>query len=134
MSQKKPKVIFVDDEVDMLDIYKINFKEDVKSGKFDLHCFENGQQCYDYISKNSSDIDIIFLLSDIKMPVMDGFSLLAKIKKDFPQIDVFMGSAFGDPVSIEKAKKLGAKDFFVKPVDLEVVEKIIHMSLEQQAK
>lgn len=134
MSQHKPKVIFVDDEVDMLDIYKINFKEDVKSGKFDLHCFENGQQCYDYISQNSSDIEIIFLLSDIKMPVMDGFSLLTKIKKDFPKIEVFMGSAFGDQANMEKAKKLGATDFFVKPVDLDVVEKIINMSLERQAK
>lgn len=131
MSQIKPKVIFVDDEVDMLEIYKLNFKDSVKSGKFELHCFENGKQCYDYISANASGIDIIFLLSDIKMPIMDGFSLLTKIKEEFPQIEVFMGSAFGDQANIEKARKLGAKDFFVKPVDLDDVEKIINTSLER---
>lgn len=125
----KPVVIFVDDETDLLDIYKVHFRKEVAANRINLKCFENGQICYDYIHNNADNEKIIFIMSDINMPVMDGLSLLQKIKESYPQFNVYMGSAYGDKKTIEKAKSLGATDFFVKPVNMDVIRELINRLL-----
>lgn len=63
---------------------------------------------------------------DITMPVMDGLESLARIKKEFPGIQVVMVSAFGERSNILEAIKLGASNFIVKPFDEPKVARVIN--------
>lgn len=64
----------------------------------------------------NNEIDIIIL--DIKLPEMDGLQFLAKIKAEYPKIEVIMISGHGDMNSVIEAMRLGAADYFPKPFRL----------------
>lgn len=62
---------------------------------------------------------------DITMPVMDGLQSLSVIKRDFPDIQVVVVSAFGERANILEAIRLGASNFIVKPFDEPKVVRVI---------
>ena len=80
---------------------------------------DNGQVALDYIKDNYEKIAIIML--DLIMPIMDGFVLLERLKKDntFSDIPVIVTSQAGE-TSEEHAFELGASDFIAKPYNIDV--------------
>jgi len=62
------------------------------------------------------NIDIIFL--DINLPEMSGLALLKKIKEKFNFIEIIMMTGQGDADKVIQAMRLGAMDFFYKPLRL----------------
>jgi DNA-binding response OmpR family regulator len=75
----------------------------------------------------SGNFDLAVL--DIKMPDMDGLSLLAEIRKTHPQLPVFILTGFAGVDSAVEAIRLHARDYFIKPIDptifLDRVQKIL---------
>lgn len=71
------------------------------------------------------------ILLDIKMPEPDGFKVLENLKKDESTagIPVIMVTSCDQPEDIEKARKLGAADYVVKPVDFDDLRKRIESAL-----
>ncbi|MBI4979374.1 MAG: sigma-54-dependent Fis family transcriptional regulator [Spirochaetes bacterium] len=65
-------------------------------------------------------IDIAIL--DIRLPERDGFSILEQIKKDYPECEVIMMTGHGDSTSVLTALRLGAFDFFFKPLSLSEIK------------
>ena len=62
---------------------------------------------------------------DITMPVMDGLQSLSVIKRDYPDIQVVVVSAFGERANILEAIRLGASNFIVTPFDEPKVVRVI---------
>lgn len=118
-------IAIVDDELDMHTICKAIFSNEVKNNLFNTFYFSNGKECYDFIQDEHEKIKVILVLSDLQMPIMDGFTLLELIKKNYPEISVYIISAYGSDDYISKAKKLGAEDFFVKPINFSRLKKQI---------
>jgi DNA-binding NtrC family response regulator len=79
---------------------------------------------------NSNLIDIV--LSDFKMPDMNGIELLMKLKEKNPEIAVVIITAFGTIENAVKAMKEGAFDYLTKPVNLDDLEFIIKRISERQ--
>ena len=129
MGEQPIHVAVVDDELEVHDLFRMKFRKDVKKGKMELVCFPGGKECLEFLK--TGQVEIIILLSDINMPEMDGYSLLQIIKKDFPQIHVFMASAYGSSDYIEKAEKLGAEKYFTKPVDFNLLREEIYQFASQ---
>lgn len=61
------------------------------------------------------------VITDIRMPRMDGLRLLEQIKLHHPDIEVIVATAFGDMASAVRALQLDASDFITKPVDSNVL-------------
>jgi DNA-binding NarL/FixJ family response regulator len=59
--------------------------------------------------------DVVLL--DIRMPDLDGFACLSRIRARHPQLPVVMLSTYADPEHIERARELGANAYIVKSVD-----------------
>lgn len=55
------------------------------------------------------------LLSDVKMPRLNGFELLKIIKEEFPNLGVIMMTAFGDSFTVKDVLLLGADEYITKP-------------------
>lgn len=89
-------------------------KKEVKALVYELSFAENGQEALDLLAKNS-DFDLI--ISDINMPLMDGFELLKNSKEKYPDIPVIMASAYTDNERMNMAKELGAEDYLAKPIN-----------------
>src|SRR5271166_5308174 len=74
------------------------------------------------------DIDLILL--DINMPVMDGLTLLARLREKQMPVKAIIVSAYGDMTNLRTAMNRGAFDFVTKPVDLNDLEITIRKTLD----
>ncbi len=90
----------------------------------------NGNEAMDMISANS---DIRVIVSDMKMPEVDGFELLGKIRESNKKIDVIFVTAFFSVEAAVDAMKRGAFDYMTKPVDLNKLKTTINNAIEQNS-
>ncbi len=70
------------------------------------------------------------VLTDLKMPRMDGLALMRKVRELDAEVPIIMLSAYGTVESAVQAMKLGAVDFLAKPFDVDALEVLIQRSLE----
>ncbi|MGC8704143.1 MAG: sigma-54-dependent transcriptional regulator [Athalassotoga sp.] len=112
-------ILFVDDESYMLELMRMNF-----SKKYDVLTAQNGLEALEIIRKNRVDL----IVTDIKMPKMDGIELLRIVRDQF-DIPVIIITAFGTIENAVEAIKKGAYDYITKPVNLEDLETKIDRSI-----
>ncbi len=72
---------------------------------------QNGVAALEVLKKEKVDI----IVSDMKMPGMNGFELLKIVKKQYPGIGVIIMTAFGDTYTVKDALLLGADEYITKP-------------------
>ena len=100
--------------------------ETLRRAGYDCTAAHSGEEALARL--NERDFDIV--VTDLKMPGMDGLALLAQVKKASPQTIVIMMTAYGTIDTAVKAIKNGAYDFLLKPVSPETVEHIIRRVAE----
>src|SRR5262249_21029607 len=103
----RKKILIVDDEEGMRHMLSIILK---KEGYL-TEAVANGSQALEKLTDDS----IGYILSDIRMPEMDGIRFLQEIKKVRPDICVLMMSAYGNVDTAIEAMKMGAYDYINKP-------------------
>src|SRR5947209_3927498 len=73
------------------------------------------------------------VITDLKMPVLDGMALLRKLSNDYPDVPVVMITAHGSVENAVEAVKLGAFDYIEKPFDQEQIRQIVEKALRTHA-
>jgi len=73
------------------------------------------------------------VVTDLKMPEMDGMTLLGKLRELDPDIPVIVATAFGDVASAVAAMRAGASDYLTKPVDFDALLVAIERARERRA-
>ncbi len=101
-------ILIVDDEPDLLWVLTAFLEE-----HFTILTAKNGEDALGQIKKNSIDL----MLTDIKMPKMNGMELLEKTRQINVKIPIILMTAYSDVPTAVKAMKLGAYDYVVKPFD-----------------
>lgn len=107
------KILLVDDEEGIRKVLGIAL-EDMG---YEVLLAEDGAVALELFKKELPPI----VLTDIKMPVMDGIHLLKKIKQDYPDTQVVMLTGHGDMDLAIKCIKLAATDFITKPINDEIL-------------
>mgnify|MGYP001015842783 CR=1 FL=1 len=88
----------------------------------------NGREAIDIIKDNAVDI----VVTDVLMPVMDGVHLAREIRKNYPGIVIIFISAYDDFEYVQQAIKTDAFDYFLKPVDSEVLFKGVQAAIMEK--
>jgi FixJ family two-component response regulator len=102
-------VFFVDDDAGIRKL----ISEELEAIGCNVTCFANGADCLEQLGKQNCNL----LITDVKMPGMDGMTLLSRVRRVAPWVPVMVITGFGDiPMSV-RALKLGAVDFIEKPLD-----------------
>lgn len=116
------KILVVDDEQDMENLFLQRFRREIKDGTVDFAFANSGEQALEYMSQNKHEA--VLILSDINMPGMSGLQLLEKIKQKYnePPPIVMMITAYGDTDNYNTAMELGADAFLTKPVDFNLLK------------
>lgn len=122
-------ILIADDEVNILSGLEIAFTEE----GWNVLCASDGLDAWEKINKN--DVDLV--ITDLKMPKMDGYELLKKISSSYPRLPVIVLTGHGTIETAVETMRDGAVDFFTKPVDLDklllVVKKtILNSELKEQ--
>ena len=109
----KSKVLIVDDEIDSLELMQELFE----SKGYISDTATNGVEAVNKIKLQEPDI----VLTDIRMPEMDGMQLLNFLIKEHPNIPVIMITAHGTVEAAVEAMRIGAKDYILKPIRLDEI-------------
>jgi len=92
---------------------------------------ENGLEAYEIIKEKLPDV----VITDIKMPGMDGLELIIKVHEEYPEIIFIILSGYGEFGFANKAMKYGVKHYLLKPCDEnEIIQVLEKIQLEKKEK
>ena len=118
------QVLVVDDEPSIIELLEIVLP---KEGYIVLSS-QNGEKALEIV--RSQPVDCV--IQDLKMPGMDGITLLGNIKNEFPQTPVIIMTAFSSWDTAVEAMRLGAYDYIKKPFDNDAIRAVVARALEQK--
>ena len=105
----KQRIFFVDDKPKVRKMVSRTLEQ---TG-LKVTCFTCAADCLKQLRSQTCDL----LITDVKMPEMDGIELLTEVKRIIPSLPVLVVTGYGDiPMAVE-ALKVGASDFIEKPLD-----------------
>ncbi len=119
------KILVVDDDEQM----RVALSATLKHLKFEPTVAKDAKEALKYLKKEQFDV----ILSDLKMPKMDGLEFLKETKKISESTPFIMITAFGDVKTAVEAMKLGAFDFILKPFSQEALKKVIDMAISHSS-
>ncbi len=118
------RILVVDDEQGMRDFLSIMLK---KEG-YDVVAAENGEHALKAIHAEIYDL----VITDVKMPKVDGIEVLRTVKEISPETVVIVITAFATTDTAVQAMKLGAYDYITKPFKVDEIKLIIQKALEKR--
>ncbi|MFP4531380.1 MAG: response regulator [Desulfobacterales bacterium] len=122
---KNPPILIVDDEPDIREVLEITLTD----AGYTVYTAESGAAAMDIFREVQPPI----VLTDIKMPGMDGIELLEKIKNENPETEVIMITGHGDMDVAVKSLHHDATDFITKPINDHAMEAALKKARERIA-
>jgi heterodisulfide reductase subunit A len=120
------RILVVDDEL----IVRDSIKDWLEDEGFAVDTAESGPVALQLLSKQLYHL----MLTDIKMPGMDGVEVLQKAKQDFPDLCVVMMTAYATVETAVEAMKIGALDYLLKPFEIDpLVSKVLQIFHDLEA-
>jgi len=104
------QILVLDDER----VFRDEIKEFLETDGFNVHLAGKPSAAFELLSQNEIDI----LILDLKLPEMDGITVLQKVKELYPETEVIMITGHGDMDAVIQAMRYGAVEFFPKPFRL----------------
>ncbi|MGJ4753569.1 response regulator [Leptospira kmetyi] len=117
MRQIPMKLLYVEDE-ELIRIMMVRFLERFTTS---VRSAENGKIAWDMFLEYQPDV----VITDIKMPVLDGIELTKKIREQNLNIPIAAVTAFSEPEIIEAARNAGVNEIIIKPVSVDKLRKLL---------
>lgn len=125
-------ILVVDDEPDIEDLFRQQFRHDLRSKRFTMEFAGSAPAALDRASAMTDPL-LILVLSDINMPGMSGLEMLPRILARRPDVPVIMITAYGDVETRRKAVDRGAAGLLTKPIDFSLLRREIDARLSDAA-
>jgi len=122
MFPEKKQVLIVDDEPNLRKILAAQLSRD----GYDVLLAEDGEQGLQLLRENHIDL----VVTDLKMPKVDGMTLLREALRETPELPIVMITAHGTVDTAVEALKLGAFDYLTKPFDKDEVRQVVAKALK----
>jgi two-component system response regulator (stage 0 sporulation protein F) len=114
-------ILVVDDEPDVIELFRQHFRREIRGGDYVLHFATSGEQALERLAGEIGP-HLIVIVSDINMPRADGLTLLQEIKQRVPDLRVIVMSEFDGEERRRRAAEYGAAEFITKPVDFDLLK------------
>ncbi len=124
MSANSPRVLVVDDDIEMLQF----FQRILPREGFETTTCSSGAEALATLKAGEVPFDLI--LSDVRMPALDGLTLVNKLKEAGNETPVILMTAYGTVQSAVEAIKRGAHDYLTKPLQIHDVRETIKRTLK----
>jgi two-component system, NtrC family, response regulator PilR len=117
-------ILIVDDEQSYRQLLSLVFEGDGHT----IRTASNGIEALKVLQDGPVDV----VISDVRMPDMDGIEMLRAIRETHPDLGIVFMTAFASVEAAREAFKLGADDFIQKPFDVEELKLIVKKTLDKQ--
>ena len=121
----KSKILVVDDESNVCDV----LTEFFTSKGYEVICASGGLEGLSKAEKHRPDV----ILLDVRMPDLDGISVLRRIREVNPWVGILMMSGNTDTEAAKETLQLGAFDYILKPFDFDYLDRAVHKMLSTAA-
>jgi serine/threonine protein kinase/class 3 adenylate cyclase len=121
------KILVVDDEPDMTLVIQQRFRKQIQDSIYEFIFASDGEEALEKLRQHP-DTDVV--VSDLRMPNMDGLTLLSRVGEVHPLIKVIIVSAYSDMSNIRTAMNRGAFDFLVKPFSFADLQSTLDKTLK----
>ncbi|MCS7209574.1 MAG: sigma-54 dependent transcriptional regulator [Fimbriimonadales bacterium] len=118
-------ILVVDDELNIRRVLERAFTKD----GYQVYTAEGGHQALRLLEETPCDL----LLTDVVMPDMTGLELLRRARQKHPNLQVILMTAYGTIPTAVEAIRSGAYDFLTKPLDMELLRKVVRNALREPA-
>jgi DNA-binding NtrC family response regulator len=119
-----PSILIVDDELLIRDLLYDFFQ----GQGWEISVAENGEKALEIL--RSKQIDLV--LTDIKMPQMDGLTLTTEVKESYPDIPVVLMTGYPSVESAVAALRNKAADYITKPFNINQLFKIVQAKVKER--
>ena len=102
----------------------------LRKENYNVSCFENVESFLEDFQKISPDI----IISDVRMPGINGIDMLEKIKREYPSIPIIIMTAFSDLETTVSSLQKGAYEYITKPFDIDNVISIVNSACNNISK
>jgi CheY-like chemotaxis protein len=115
------KILVVDDEAAITDLLQVCLAEK----GYAVSTAANGKEALEALRAEEFDL----IITDLRMPRLDGLQLLKAAKDINPRLPVIFISGYGEAKTVVAALKAGAENFLAKPLDLALLEQVVEQTL-----
>ncbi|HDQ04179.1 MAG TPA: sigma-54-dependent Fis family transcriptional regulator [Deltaproteobacteria bacterium] len=116
------KILIVDDELNM----RLVLAAMLKKEGYEVSSAEDGSEALQILKSGATDA----IITDLKMPKVDGMALLRHATEKYPEIPVIMITAHGTVATAVEALKKGALDYITKPFDMDELKNVISKAIK----
>lgn len=92
--------------------------------------FDNGVSALEFLRENPVDV----VLTDVRMPIMDGIEFIKCVRKEFPEISIVCLSGYSDYAYLRECMQQGVKDYMLKPTDKKELFQVISQLIGEKRK
>jgi two-component system response regulator HydG len=121
---KKARILVVDDELSA----RSGLAKLLDQEGYEVETAPDGIQALALVADKAPNL----ILTDLKMPNMDGMELLAKVRDQNPDIPTIVTTAFGEVSSAVLAMRAGAEDYLTKPIDFDALLLAVERALQRR--
>lgn len=122
--QDKTKILVIDDE----EVVRLSHRRILAGERFNVETVLNGAEGLELLERHPVDV----VLLDLRMPGMDGISVLRTIKEKWPEIEVVVITGYPSIDTAKEAIQLGAYDYLAKPADPDDIMKVTSGAVMQK--
>jgi len=121
----KPTILIVDDELLIRDLLYDFFTNQ----GWEITTAENGAKALEILENRSVDL----LLTDLKMPGLDGMELTNRVKEEYPSLPVVIMTGFPSIDSAVQALRYKVEDYIIKPFNINQLFKTVERSVKTKS-
>jgi two-component system response regulator HydG len=121
---KKARILVVDDELSA----RSGLAKLLDQEGYEVETAPDGVQALALVADKAPNL----IVTDLKMPNMDGMELLAKVREQYPDIPTIVTTAFGEVSFAVLAMRAGAEDYLTKPVDFDALLLAVERALQRR--
>jgi DNA-binding NtrC family response regulator len=119
---QRPRIVLADDELNLRKVLGAILHRD----GYSVVEATDGEQALSLI-----DSSVAAIITDLRMPKLDGMGLLRRVSVDYPEVPVIMITAHGSVDSAVEAVKLGAFDYIEKPFEQTQIRQVVEKAIKQ---
>jgi two-component system NtrC family response regulator/two-component system response regulator HydG len=124
MEASRGRILIVDDE----EAARRGLGQILQEDGYEVILAGDGEEALRLVAEESPDL----LLTDLRMPQMDGHELLNRVRRGYPDVSVVIMTAHGTIRSAVQALREGAEDYLTKPIDVEDTERLLDRILSKK--
>lgn len=121
---EKTKILVVDDE----EVVRLSHIRTLASVHCDVEVVKNGNEALGVMERRPADV----VLLDLRMPGMDGMTVLKTIKQRWPETEVVIITGYPNVDTAKEAVRLGAYDYLAKPIGPDEVINVANGAMTQK--